>query len=688
VFQSALAALILLLLWRPAVSVATLKPQQNIIAVVVDDSRSMSIREDGKSRLERAVAALNGGVLTGLSEQFQLRLYRFGNSLERIQRLDQLGATAPSTQIGTVLKQVAAEGAGLPIGAVVLVTDGADNAGGVDLETINEIRRRRIPVHTAGFGREEPKRDIEVADVSVPSRALADSRLSAQVTFRQWGYSGRKARVSVSDGGKTLASRDVTLKKDGEPQTEPLAFNAGAAGARPLDVAVTPIEGEENSRNNSLSRLVNVQAQKPRVLYLEGEPRWEMKFIRRAVEEDRSLQLASILRTTQNKIYRQGIDDPKELEQGFPSTAEELFAYRGLILGSVESSYFTAAQKELIRQFVDRRGGGLLFLGGRAALSDGGYASSPLADLLPVTLPARKGTFRRDAALVDLTPAGRESLICRLEEDPDKNAQRWRKLPALADYQEAGAAKPGALVLAELLAANRRLPVLVTENYGRGRTAVFATGGSWRWQMLQDVKDRSHEMFWQQLLRWLVSDAPGEVSLATPRPVLADETRVPLRVEARDKSFAPVLDSRVDVRISGPDGAATSVELSPSSQEPGVYAGEWRAEKPGAYLAETVVVRGGQELGRDVMTFRREDGVAENFRTGQNRELLEKLSEQTGGKYYRPEDLPRLVREISYSEAGLTVRETRDLWNMPVVFLLLIALRAAEWILRRRWCVV
>jgi hypothetical protein len=230
--------------------------------------------------------------------------------------------------------------------------------------------------------------------------------------------------------------------------------------------------------------------------------------------------------------------------------------------------------------------------------------------------------------------------------------------------------------------------VLVTENYGRGRTAVFATGGSWRWQMLQDVKDRSHEMFWQQLLRWLVSDAPGEVSLATPRPVLADETRVPLRVEARDKSFAPVLDSRVDVRISGPDGAATSVELSPSPQEPGVYAGEWRAEKPGAYLAETVVVRGGQELGRDVIAFRREDGVAENFRTGQNRELLEKLSEQTGGKYYRPEDLPRLVREISYSEAGLTVRETRDLWNMPVVFLLLIALRAAEWILRRRWCVV
>jgi uncharacterized membrane protein len=686
--ESGLAAVILILLWGPAVSVATLKPQQNIIAVVVDDSRSMSIREEGKTRLQQAVEALNGGVLGGLSEQFQVRLYRFGGSLERIQRLDQLAGASPSTHIGAVLKQVAAEGTGLPIGAVVLMTDGADNSGGIDLETIDEIRRRRIPVHTAGFGKERAERDLEIGDVGLPARALAGSRLSAHVTLRQRGFSGQRARLTASDGGRSLASREITLKDDGEPQIETLSFSAGEAGARALDVAVAPLEGEENARNNSLQRLVNVEALKPRILYLEGEPRWEMKFVRRAAEEDRSLELASILRTTQNKIYRQGIRDPKELEQGFPSTAEELFAYRGLILGSAEVSYFTPAQQELIRQFVDRRGGGLLLLGGRAALADGGYGSSPLADLLPVVLPSRKRTFRRDPAAAELTAAGRDSLICRLEEDPEKNAQRWRKLPALADHQECGQPKPGAVVLAEAVAGGRRFPLLIVENYGRGRTAVFSTGGSWRWQMLQDHADRTHEMFWQQLLRWLVSDAPGEVSLTTPRQVLDDEPRVPLRVEVRDKSFAPALDARVEVRISGPDGAMGFVELGPSSQEPGVYTGEWRAERPGSYLAEAVVSRGGEETGRDVLAFRREDGAAENFRTEQNRELLEKLARETGGEYYRPSDLSRLPSEISYSEAGLTIRETRELWNMPVVFLLLVALRAAAWLLRRRWCIV
>src|SRR5574341_450419 len=230
--QSALAAAILLLLWRPALSVTTLKPQQNIIAVVVDDSRSMAIREEGKTRLERAVAALNGGVLDGLRGQFQVRLYRFGRALERIEKLEQVTGASEATHIGPVLKQVVAEGAGLPIGAVVLASDGADNSGGIDLETIAELRRHRIPVHTAGFGRETAERDVEIIDAVVPARALADARLSAFVTFRQQGYAGRKGRLVISEAGKRLASREVTFGGGSEPQTEAVPFNAGRSEER------------------------------------------------------------------------------------------------------------------------------------------------------------------------------------------------------------------------------------------------------------------------------------------------------------------------------------------------------------------------------------------------------------------------------------------------------------------------
>jgi uncharacterized membrane protein len=392
------------------------------------------------------------------------------------------------------------------------------------------------------------------------------------------------------------------------------------------------------------------------------------------------------VRTTPNKVYRQGIGDAKELEQGFPSTAEELFAYEGLVLASVEASYFTPAQQELIRQFVDRRGGGLLFLGGRASLAEGGYGASGLAELVPVTLPDRKNTFHRDQVKAALTPAGRDSLLCRLVEQPDKNAARWERMPALANYQEVGDPKPAALVLAEVEVPGRnRSPLLVTENYGLGRTALLATSGSWRWKMLQDHTDITHQTFWQQLLRYLVSDAARVVSVSTPRQMLLDEGRVALRAQVRDKSFKPVLDARVQAHILGPAGTSGTLELAPSETEAGQYEGEYNAEKPGSYLVEIAATRGSEQMGRDVVTFRREDGVAENFKTGQNRELLEKLADQTGGRYYRPESASQLTSDISYSEAGITTRETRDLWDMPILFFSLILLRTAEWLLRRRW---
>jgi uncharacterized membrane protein len=686
-----MVALLVFLLWHPAISVATLRPQQNVVAVLVDGSRSMAIQEGSGTRLGQAAGLLKNSLLDALSRKFQVRLYRFGKELERIQKLDQLAPSSNATHIGESLQQVLAESSTLPLGAVVLLSDGADNSGGIDLDTISQIRSRRIPIHTIGFGREKFDRDLEITDVAAPPRALADSRLTVLVTFRQSGYSGKKARLTVRDGERVLSAREVTLKSDGISQTEVLLFNAGGVGPKTLRVAVDPLPAEENQQNNSVTRLVNVESRKPRILYIEGEPRWEYKFIRRGVEDDHTLQLACMLRTTQNKFFFQlpaGMSK-KDLEEGFPAKAEDLFAYDGLIIGSVEASYFTTAQQELIREFANRRGGGILFLGGRFSLSDGGYPRSPLAELLPVRLPENKSTFVREEAAAELTAPGRESLICRLAETPDANAERWKKMPLMMNFQEVGEAKPGAVTLMEVAPPGRRKsPLLVSQNYGRGRTAVFATAGSWRWRMLQDHNDTTHATFWQQLLRSLVSETPGQVLSSTPRPVLSDETNVQLRVEVRDKAYKPSSNSRVEARILGPSGSTDTVELSPKPLEEGVYVADYSAEKPGSYVAEIVARRDQDEVGRNVLMFRREDGVAENFHAGQNRELLEKLAEQTGGRYYSSGTASKLADEISYSEAGITTTETKDLWDMPVVFLLALMLRGGEWVLRRKWGVV
>jgi uncharacterized membrane protein len=690
--ESGMVALILFLLWHPALSVATLRAQQNVVAVLVDDSRSMSISDSSGTREAAAKKVLDDGLLKALNGRFQVRLYKFGAEAGRIQKPEQLSGAQPATRLGDTLEQVMAESSSLPLGAVVVLSDGADNSGGIDLDTIANIRRQRIPVHTIGFGREHPDRDVEIQDVVLPARALPQSKLSASVTLQSYGLSGSHTRLSVKDGGKVLASREIALKSDGALQSEALVFNCGEAGPKSLEISVDPVSGETNTANNKVTRLVEVEKRVPRILYVEGEPRWEFKFIRRALDDYKEIELVSMLRTTQNKIYRQGTPDPPEtheLEDGFPSKAEDLFRYQAIIVGSVEASYFTPTQQQLIHDFVDRRGGGILFSGGRATLSDGGYPNSPLADLLPVVLPTSRGTFYRDFTSAELTPEGADSVICRLDDDPVRNRERWAKMPQMANYQEVGERKPGAVVLLEAAPkGKKKTPLLVTENYGRGRAMLFATGGSWRWKMWTQHDDKTQPLFWQQIFRYLVTDAPGPVSATTPRQVLSDTSRVPIRVEVRDKEFKPVANARVQARFSNPDGATATMELMPKPLAEGVYEGEWTAEKPGTYVAEIIAGREKEELGRDLLTFRREDGVAENFHTSQNRELLEKLSEQTGGRYYRPDQASKLSEEISYSEAGITTRETRDLWDMPALFLLVLAIRSCEWLLRRKWGVV
>jgi len=700
-FQTLLAALVLILLWQPAITIAELKPQQNIIAVLIDDSRSMAISEDGVSRQAQAVKALQTAILPSLNRSFQTWLYRIDDAPARIDNLNDLKPAAPSTRIGDSLKQFSEQTSDLPIGAVVLLTDGDDNTGGIGEDAISALRARHIPVHTVGFGRERAAHDIELDDAVVAPRALADSRLAVKITLHQRGYAGAKITLTVRDISanqpKVLASRTISLGPDGNLQTETVMLDIGGAGARTLQIAANPLPAEENTANNTLTRLVNVASDPRRILYIEGEPRWEYKFIRQAEQDDRMVQIASMDRTTENKIYRQGISDPKELAEGFPTRAEDLFVYQGLVIGSVEAGYFSPAQQELIHEFVDRRGGGLLLLGGQFALADGGWNASRLTDLFPTTLPTQPGTFHREAdpksgtthTTVELAPAGVDSIITRLVDDPAANAAKWKKLPYLMDYEDPGTPKPGAEVPADMITPEgRKLPLLITENFGRGRTAIMATGGSWRWQMSLPLGDTAHDLFWQQLLRWLVSDTPGYVAASVPAQMLLDNGAVNLTAEVRDQHYNPAPDAKVEAHILGPSGVSALVEMAPVPDSPGQFQASWTASKTGAYLTEVTAQRAGKELGRDVLTFQRMDGVAENFHTEQNRALLERLASQTGGQYWKPADVGKLAASIPFSEAGVTVRETKDLWSLPLVFVVLILLRFSEWWLRRKWGIV
>ena len=179
-------------------------------------------------------------------------------------------------------------------------------------------------------------------------------------------------------------------RSDLDPDTpvliKDIVFPSGAAGLKEVTFEIEAPDRDPLPSNDTRSRLLDVAAAEHRVLYLEGEPRWEFKFIRRAVAEDKAIDMVTWLRTTPRKTYRQGVAGADELIDGFPVTLEALYRYDLVILGSLPSNALNDAQHAWLETFVAERGGSVLALAGRQALAEGGWDVKPLARALPVTL--------------------------------------------------------------------------------------------------------------------------------------------------------------------------------------------------------------------------------------------------------------------------------------------------------------
>jgi uncharacterized membrane protein len=682
--QALLLATVLVMLWRPVLLVERVRDRENVVAVVMDASASMAHGEGEKSRLQESVAALQGGPLDALRKSFGVRLFSFAGPVQTLRQLDEMPPPGSQTRIGDALNTVMQTGATTPLSGIILVTDGGENGGTLSEERLAELASFGVPVHTVGVGPEQIPNDLELDSVTLADAAAPGEVLNAEVSIRHSAKG--KTRLRVYDGEKLLAAQDVTLTSDAGITTQSIPVPAGDPGVRDLRFTLDPLPGERNTINNSRTHVMDVTPQRRNILYVEGEPRWEYKFIRRAADTDSSLRMASIVRATPNRYYRQGIEKPEELSAGFPKKIEELFGYDAVVIGSFEATALTPEQHEALKNFVDRRGGGLLMLAGRDGLSDGGWGLAPVAQTLPAQLaPADSKTFGLISAKAVLTEYGAESPVTRFDDDAAKNVKAWNELPAFADLEPVGKLKPGAVVLLDAKAGNKEVPLLVWQHYGRGTSYVLTTGSTWRWKMRLPHEDQRHFTFWRQLLHALAADAPPRISLTTSGKVFDDQRRVPINAELHNEKFEPVNDAAVALTVTGDDGNAQQLQMSPSGQGDGRYTATVDAPATGLYRVSMTAKTGNTDVGSLETHFRRNDGVVEHFGTQQNRPLLQRIADSTGGRYWRLDQLADLPEAMRYSKAGIVERQTLELWNLPVFFLLLLLLKLGEWLLRLRW---
>lgn len=694
----ALLVIVVFALLRPTLQLKVAVPQQNFVGVLLDDSRSMQVADhDGLPRSTFVTEELgrpDAPLLTSLGERFALRVFRFSSAAERLQNTNDLTFQGTGTRIGDALDRARDELSGLPVAGLVMVSDGADTTEAVLDGAIAALGAQSMPVFTVGVGEERLRRDVQLTRVETPRRALKGTSLVVDVLVSQTGYAGAKVPVVVEDGGRIVASEDITLPGDGDADTVRVKFKLDETGARQFRFRIPVQTNEEVVENNSRDVLIDVYDRREKILFLEGEPRFEPKFVRLAVEKDANLQVALLQRTavaTSNapdKYLRLGIDSPEELQDGFPTERADLFKYRAIILGSVEASAFTPDQQRMLEDFIDVRGGGLLALGGDRAYSEGGWAGTPLSNALPVVLDPRQRTptYPPFELVVRPTPAGLNHPAVQIAEAGADVNDAWRKLPPVYTQNTLGELKPGAT---ELLtgAANRGgdRAVLAYQRYGRGKALVLAVQDTWMWRMHQSmpVEDLTHHTFWQRLLRWVVDGVPDPVMItARPERVQRGEP-IALTADVLDAEFAGVNDARVTARVTAPSGKVESVPMEWTVEQDGEYVARFTPSEDGVHTIEVSGLRAGESLGRGSASVQVAPSDAEYFDAGMRAPLLRRLAEDTGGRFFRARDAAGLAEAITYSGRGITVVEEKELWDMPIVFLALLGLMGGEWLFRR-----
>jgi uncharacterized membrane protein len=705
------------------------KPGSNLFLVVADNSRSLQL-SDGRSRQSRGAAmkeelADDSSWLTRLAQDFDVRRYAFDAALNPLKDFSELPLDGEASAMNSALASLNQRFQGQPIAGILLLTDG--NATDVGEEAANY--KHLPPVYPVALGDDGEQLDVSVARVSVTQTNFEASPVTIAAEIEGQGLAGKKIAVRVLDeSGKELEKRVVAAPSEKEPLAQRFLIKPERPGISFYTVQAA-LEGEEAARegrtaeatlaNNRRLATVDRGGGPYRILYVGGKANWEYKFLRRALDEDDELELVGLVRIAKREprftflsrsgertnplfrgfsnqsdetaeqydepvLIRMGTEDKEELKGGFPQDADAMFRYHAVILDDIEAGFFKQDQLSLLVQFVSRRGGGLLMLGGKESFAEGSYARTPVGDMLPVYLERDLASVPRDEYRLKLTREGWLQPWVRLRANEQDETKRLGTMPVFKTANRIDSIKPGASVLAEMEdGAGGLRPALVVQPFGRGRVAAITIADLWRWQLKRDdPKENDLDKAWRQTVRWLVADVPKPVEVETRRA--GGGQGVEIVVRCRDKQFEPLDNSEVKLKVHTPDKREIDIVAEASDAGPGLYQASFAPRVAGAYRATvSVSAADGSPVGE------RETGWSvepetEEFRTlAVNRPLLERIATESGGEVLSLDELDTFVASLPNRKIPQTETWTYPLWHQWQVFSLALACLIGEWGLRR-----
>jgi uncharacterized membrane protein len=735
--------LLLLCLLDPQWATPRAKPGANFIALVADNSASLTIHDAGatQSRGEQIKTALtspDSHWLASLGEQFQIKPYIFDTNLQRVRDFSGLDFSGERTSLGGALHEVQQRLAGQPLAGIVVFTDG-------DATDVSEFSQAlgQVPIYPVLVGNATGLRNVRLAQVDVQQTAFDDAPVSVRAEVEGEGIGTQALSVAVKplnaptpkkgESDPTPTPQITHLVADNEPVDVSFDWHPLGSGPQFFNVSVGSADGkpldEATTANNH--RMVMVDRGRPtyHILYVTGTVNTDYKYLKSALADDPQMDIVGIIReakgtpkwafighdadtvnaffagSDQAKDDSQAPDQPVlrvdnyrdvreriELQTGFPTSPAKLYAYDAVILSKVEASFFTTDQLALLRRFVAERGGGLLVLGGVDSFEDGGYLNTPLAAALPVYLDRKSATIPQGDLIWNLTREGWIEPWMRVRATEADEREALVSAPHLLVANALNGVKPGATVLATVTdEAAKVFPAFIEQNYGSGRVACLTVGDMYEGRIGDAAQMTDLKRFWRQVSRWLVTDDPAPVELKVEPS--SDGRSVSLRVTARDDEFRPLDLGKATVKVSrvAASTAATAstfqevpLTAEPVPDAPGQFAATFTPPESGAYLAEAVVVdRANQEIGRAQSGWVDDPAIEEFQSLGPNRPLMEEVARRTGGQVIPWDQLDQLPKLLQNHAAPITEDDLHPLWNQSGVFLAVLLCFLAEWGWRR-----
>ena len=680
VCQGLALLLVGLMLLEPVLDLTLLRPLKRNFLILIDSSASMA-RADLGTDNTRFDAARDALAEFALGEGVEIRNYAFDGDLRAVESLAKETPDGEFSRVGSAIDEAVARHAGQPIAGVLVFSDFAWAKGEDPALVAQRLGERGLPIYTVGLGEPKPP-DVRVRKIIAPDVAFAGDRVPLRVQLSSEGFDEREVEITLSANGEAISSQRLILT-GGAQFAEMLYSPPREIGSAALQVAVSPMTGETGTENNSADHSLRIIDDKIKVLYVEGAPRWEFRYLRWVLLRDPRLDVSFLMTQGDPQL---AATSPRHIGR-FPDDPAQVGKYDLVIIGDVPSNYFRAGQLDQVEKLVRESGGSLLMLAGpRGAPST--YDNTPVAEMLPVKLagPRWVGVGGKHPVV---TADGAGSPVTSLAATPSVNARIWAALRPLDRLADLAGAKPGATTLVTLSGTaegERPYPLVAWQRFGQGKVMYVGTEDLWRMRL--EVGDRYHARFWGQTIQFLaLSRLLGEnkpIALETERRSYSSGEQVRIFANVLNEAFEPIEDPSYSVFIERQDDASapTELDLQPVLNSPGLYSGVFAAREDGNYLLRPRVAEANISNQREFVV---KTLPMEMRETAMQADVASQIAELSGGKSLTLAefaDLPEIIGDTG--PLTTRIRKEADLWDLPLLFLLVVALSGVEWYMRRR----